>query len=166
MLACPGGGALASEKKQLAEACGKAQEKVLAAAENLKRRAETLAKCAEETGHEKNCYPAFANTKAAQETHESAILHLRQACNPGTTANFGGRETYRALCSFCHDDGQMRAPRRGDKKTWRRLASGSRARLYRNALRGSGHMPARKGSRGFTDAQIKAAVDYLVDSSR
>jgi len=77
-----------------------------------------------------------------------------------------GRQVYRQTCAFCHDKGIAGAPRVGDRVVWGpRLAQGMDA-LYASAIRGKGAMPARGGNPALADADIEAAVDYILAQSR
>lgn len=73
-----------------------------------------------------------------------------------------GEDVYRKICSYCHDDGQMQAPRLGDKAAWKERAQKPKETLYRSALEGKGHMPSRSGAQDFSDDDVKRAVDYIV----
>src|SRR5258708_2187045 len=54
------------------------------------------------------------------------------------------------------------APKTGDKAAWKaRIAAGKDA-LYNSALHGKNAMPAKGGLASAPDADVKAAVDYLV----
>ncbi len=77
-----------------------------------------------------------------------------------------GQQVYRQACAFCHDKGAAGAPKLGDAAAWGpRLALGTDA-LHAAALRGKGAMPAKGGNPSLADADVKAAVDYLVAQSR
>jgi cytochrome c5 len=77
-----------------------------------------------------------------------------------------GQQIYRQACAFCHDKGVAGAPKTGDAVAWNpRLAQGMEA-LYTASLRGKGAMPAKGGNPSLGDADVKAAVDYLVAQSR
>jgi len=77
-----------------------------------------------------------------------------------------GQQIYRQACAFCHDKGVAGAPKTGDVAAWSpRLAQGMDT-LYTVALRGKGAMPAKGGNPSLADADVKAAVDYLVAQSR
>lgn len=77
-----------------------------------------------------------------------------------------GQQIYRQACAFCHDKGVAGAPKTGDIPAWNpRLAQGMDA-LYAAAVRGKGAMPAKGGNPSLGDADVKAAVDYLVAQSR
>jgi cytochrome c5 len=58
------------------------------------------------------------------------------------------------------------APKIGDAAAWApRLALGMDV-LYASTLRGKNAMPAKGGNPSLSDADAKAAVDYLVAQSR
>lgn len=77
-----------------------------------------------------------------------------------------GQQIYRQACAFCHDKGVAGAPRIGDAAAWSpRLARGMDA-LYAAAIGGKGAMPAKGGNPALTDADVRAAVDYIAAQSR
>lgn len=72
---------------------------------------------------------------------------------------------YQGRCSTCHDAGIANAPRVGDKAEWTRRAAPGRDALYRSALRGVPNtaMTAKGGFTGLTDAEVRSAVDYMLE---
>lgn len=72
-----------------------------------------------------------------------------------------GKTVYNAVCSFCHDDGTLGSPRRGDLAEWSRRLNQGINKLYTSTLYGKGHMPPRLDRRGYSDDEILSAVDYL-----
>jgi len=73
-----------------------------------------------------------------------------------------GKATYDAACTVCHAAGVAGAPKAGDKAMWApRLKTGMEA-LYAAALKGKNAMPPKGGNMSLSDADVKAAVDYLV----
>ena len=73
-----------------------------------------------------------------------------------------GEAIYNTVCTACHATGVAGAPKTGDKAAWApRLATGSAA-LLKSATEGKNAMPARGGAADLSDAELKAAVDYLV----
>jgi cytochrome c5 len=88
---------------------------------------------------------------------------------PATTAATAdtGKAVYGEVCIACHGAGIAGAPKFGDKAAWApRLAEGT-AVLYQHAIAGfqgkSGVMPPKGGSNK-PDADIKAAVDYMLSA--
>jgi cytochrome c5 len=70
------------------------------------------------------------------------------------------------LCFSCHDSGVAGAPKLGDKAAWApRIATGNDA-MYATSLNGKGAMPAKGGNPALSDAEVKAAVDFMVAQSK
>ncbi|MEW6590356.1 MAG: c-type cytochrome, partial [Pseudomonadota bacterium] len=77
-----------------------------------------------------------------------------------------GQQIYRQACAFCHDRGVAGAPKTGDAAAWTaRLAQGTDT-LYAVAVRGKGAMPAKGGNPALSEADVKAAVDFMLAQSR
>lgn len=73
-----------------------------------------------------------------------------------------GKAVYDATCGVCHAAGVAGAPKTGDKAAWApRLGSGVDA-LYASSLKGKNAMPPKGGNLALADADVKAAVDYMV----
>ena len=73
---------------------------------------------------------------------------------------------YEASCTVCHAAGIAGAPKAGDKAAWApRLKAGMEA-LYTTSLKGKGAMPPKGGNASLADADVKAAVDYLVGTAK
>jgi cytochrome c5 len=77
-----------------------------------------------------------------------------------------GEKVYKSSCFACHDAGVAGSPKIADAAAWvSRIATGSDA-LYNSALNGKGVMPPKGGNMGLADADVKAAVDYMVNQSK
>jgi len=77
-----------------------------------------------------------------------------------------GLEVYQQVCAVCHGAGIAGAPKTGDKAAWKpRIAQGV-ATLYTHAIGGIRMMPAKGGNPSLADAEVKAAVDYLVAQAK
>jgi cytochrome c5 len=81
-----------------------------------------------------------------------------------------GQQVYQASCLACHDTGLAGAPKLGDKGQWaQRIAKGLDT-LYASAVNGvqgsAGAMPAKGGNPTLSDAEVKAAVEYMVARSK
>ena len=73
-----------------------------------------------------------------------------------------GKSVYDSACTACHTAGVAGAPKSGDKAAWApRLKTGAAA-LYTSALKGKNAMPPKGGNLSLSDADVKAAVDYMV----
>jgi cytochrome c5 len=86
-----------------------------------------------------------------------------------TTASAGaanGKAVYDETCHVCHATGLAGSPKFGDKAAWSpRIATGIEA-LHRAAINGLNAMPPRGGNASLSDAQVKAAVDYMVAAAK
>jgi cytochrome c5 len=77
-----------------------------------------------------------------------------------------GKAVYDASCQACHGAGVAGAPKLGDKAAWApRIATGAAA-LHNSALKGKNAMPPKGGNLSLADADVKAAVDYMVAQSK
>jgi len=90
------------------------------------------------------------------------------AAAPPPTRN--GQQIYQTTCVACHDAGIAGAPKLGDKSQWaKHIAKGADA-LYASAVNGvqgsAGAMPPKGGNPALSDAEVRAAVDYMVARSK
>ena len=80
-------------------------------------------------------------------------------------AGQSGEAVYTKACIACHSTGVAGAPKVGDKAAWEaRLAQGMDT-LVSTALKGKGAMPPKGGHTNLSDAEIKAAVEYMLGKS-
>lgn len=77
-----------------------------------------------------------------------------------------GKATYDKACMACHATGAAGAPKLGDKAAWAPRIKTGNAALYNSVLKGKGAMPPKGGQAAIPDADIKAAVDYMVNASK
>ena len=83
--------------------------------------------------------------------------------------NDAGKALFNSTCAACHGAGIAGAPKFGDKAAWApRIAQGTNM-LYQHAIKGfqgeAGMMPPKGGSAA-PDADVKAAVDYMVAAAK
>ena len=60
----------------------------------------------------------------------------------------------------------MGAPKTGDKAAWQPRIGQGVPTLYTHALNGIRAMPPKGGNPSLSDAEVKAAVDYLVAQAK
>ncbi len=102
----------------------------------------------------------------------SAVCIQGETCGGGDavaeSAGRSGEDVYNGACMACHAAGIAGAPATGDQIAWAgRISKGIDA-LYDsgiNGVAGTG-MIARGGCSDCSDDDIRAAVDFMVDSSR
>lgn len=91
------------------------------------------------------------------------------AAVPAAVENELGKSVFGKTCAMCHAAGVAGAPRPGDKADWGPRIAQGKDTLYKHAIEGftgaKGMMPAKGGSANLTDADVKAAVDYMADKS-
>lgn len=76
-----------------------------------------------------------------------------------------GKALYTSTCQACHAAGVLGAPKFGSKEDWAPRLKDSMDTVYNYALHGKGAMPP-KGGANASDADVKAAVDYMVNASK
>ncbi len=72
-----------------------------------------------------------------------------------------GKHIYEQVCSVCHKDGQLGAPRLGDKAAWTPLLKESLDVLIERAVRGYKAHPAMGACYLCSDADVISAVKYM-----
>jgi cytochrome c5 len=81
---------------------------------------------------------------------------------PAAAGAADGKAVYDKVCFACHTAGVAGAPKPGDKEAWApRIQQGAPA-LVQSVIKGKGAMPPKAGNPSLTDAEIKAAVDFMV----
>src|SRR6266571_6540247 len=105
---------------------------------------------------------------------ERAIVYMvnaaggkfREPALPGSVvqaaAKADGRTVYESTCMACHGAGVANAPKFGDKKAWAMHLMHGTEHVYENALKGKGAMPPKGGNLTLSEAEVKAAVDYML----
>ena len=76
-----------------------------------------------------------------------------------------GKSVYDMSCAACHASGLAGAPKMGDKAAWAARSKGGKDALYAAVLKGKGAMPPKGGSNA-SEADIKAAVDYMLGAAK
>ncbi len=91
---------------------------------------------------------------------------MTDAAPAPAAASGKGQEIYTASCSACHSTGVAGAPKPGDKAAWApHIAKGSDV-LVKNAITGINAMPPKGTCMTCSEADIAAAIDYMVSQSR
>lgn len=87
-----------------------------------------------------------------------------------TASKAAAREPYSAeevlakVCNACHQTGVLEAPKNGDAAAWKARASavGGLDGLVKSAIAGKNAMPANGGDPSLSEAEIKAAVELMM----
>lgn len=108
--------------------------------------------------------PAPTHVASASNAPSSPAPNATQAASASGSAE--GKSVYEQTCHVCHGTGLLGSPKFSDKAAWApRIATGMPA-LYNAALHGLNQMPPKGGNTALTDAQVKAAVDYMVSAAK
>jgi cytochrome c5 len=108
--------------------------------------------------------PVSAAAAATPAPAATPVAAAAPAAQPAAAAG-GGEALYKQTCVACHGAGVAGAPKFGDKAAWApRIKQGVDA-LVQSAIKGKGAMPPRGGSSA-SDADMKAAVQYMVNAAK
>jgi len=112
------------------------------------------------------------NAKApepAKATPAAATAPVVAAAIPPAAAKGGaidGKKIYDSTCTACHGTGVAGAPKLGDKAAWAPHLKMGVPHLYELAMKGKGAMPPKGGNSSLTEAEVKAAVDYMAAAAK
>lgn len=118
--------------------------------------------------------PASA-TPTAPPPQAASAAAATPAASPMVAASAGvanadaGKALYNSACIACHGTGVAGAPKLADKANWAPRIKQGNPVLYEHAIKGfqgkAGVMPPKGGSSA-PDADVRAAVDFMVASAR
>lgn len=100
---------------------------------------------------------------------ESTDMMVEEAVAPETVAEpevlaaDAGAKLYESNCQVCHAAGLLNAPKYGDTAAWTARLTKDKETLYSHSAKGFNKMPA-QAVNGVTEAQVHAAVDYMLAS--
>lgn len=104
--------------------------------------------------------------KAATESADivdDAVATPETDSEPEVLAADAGAKLYESNCQVCHAAGLLDAPKYGDTAAWTARLTKDKETLYMHSAKGFNKMPA-QAVNGVTEAQVKAAVDYMLAS--
>jgi cytochrome c5 len=73
-----------------------------------------------------------------------------------------GPSVYKAVCMRCHGTGEYGAPKLGDRAAWEQRVRYGIDDLLDHVIEGRGAMPPRGGKDDLSDAELRAAVVYML----
>lgn len=97
---------------------------------------------------------------AAAPTKPAAVT---AAGKPGAA---DGKAVYDKICVACHQVSVAGSPRLGDKAAWAPRIQTGVGSLMQSVIKGKGVMPPRAGNPSLSDAEIRAAVEFMVGQSK
>jgi cytochrome c5 len=99
----------------------------------------------------------------APQPQQQAQAPAAQTAKPAAS---DGKAIYDKVCFACHVQSVAGSPRLGDKEAWApRIKQGMDA-LVQSVVKGKGAMPPKAGNPALSDAEIRAAVDFMVSQSK
>jgi len=106
--------------------------------------------------------PAASAPKTAGQTASTPATAVATTAAAPTAAKPDGKKVFDTTCTACHTPGVAGAPKFGDKAAWAPHLAHGVDTLYATAIKGKGAMPPKGGNAALSDAEVKAAVDYMV----
>jgi cytochrome c5 len=111
-----------------------------------------------------------AKPEAAKPEAPKAAAAIPEPAKPQAeakpAAGADGKPVYDKACAVCHTAGVAGAPKPGDKAAWGPRLQLGMDTMVQSVVKGKGAMPPKAGNPALTDAEIRAAVDYLVSQSK
>lgn len=106
-----------------------------------------------------------AEPEIVEPVDEVAVIEADTdtAAEPEILAANAGETLYNNQCKVCHDNGLLNAPKYGDKAAWSGPLAKDKQTLYSHSAQGFNKMPA-QAVNGVSEAQVKAAVDYMLEA--
>ncbi|MCG3857824.1 c-type cytochrome [Psychrobacter sp. Ps2] len=94
---------------------------------------------------------------------DDAVATPETDSEPEVLAADAGAKLYESNCQVCHAAGLLDAPKYGDTAAWTARLTKDKETLYMHSAKGFNKMPA-QAVNGVSEAQVKAAVDYMLAS--
>jgi cytochrome c5 len=110
---------------------------------------------------------AAAPTPAPRAAAPAAVAPVAvAAAAPAAAAKPDGAKIYAMGCNACHAAGVAGAPKFGDKAAWAARAGVGIDALTASVIKGKGAMPAKGAVASASDADLRAAVEYMVNAAK
>jgi cytochrome c5 len=109
--------------------------------------------------------PAAAGAPAATQVAAAPAAAAPAAAAPAAAAG-KGEALYKQACMACHAAGVAGAPKFGDKAAWAPRIKDGIPHLVETVVKGKGAMPPKGGAGNASEADIRAAVEYMVAAAK
>lgn len=114
--------------------------------------------------------PAAPKPKPAAATSaqpaQAAAQPAQAAAPPAKPAAAEGKAVYDQTCVACHMQSVAGSPKLGDKAAWAPRIDTGMDSLVQSVLKGKGAMPPKGGNASLSEAQVRAAVEFMVSQSK
>jgi cytochrome c5 len=95
-----------------------------------------------------------------------ALCSAWLACSTLPALGADGKAVYEKSCALCHANAVAGAPRFGDAAAWAPRAATGRATLLSSVVKGKGAMPPKAGAANLSEADIAAAIDFMLATAK
>jgi cytochrome c5 len=115
-----------------------------------------------------NAVVLMANQAGAKfkEKPAAAPAQKQAAATPQKSGAADGKAVYDKVCIACHQVSVANSPKLGDKAAWAPRIQTGLDSLMQSVIKGKGAMPPKAGNPALTDAEIRAAVEFMVSQSK
>src|SRR5436190_151268 len=114
-----------------------------------------------ERGADPNALTAESVAKRIQP-----VGHVEFGAAGGAAGGKSGEEVVKTTCAACHQTGVAGAPKIGDKAAWAPRIKQGMDTLLQSALKGKGAMPPKGGNASLSDADLRAAIEFMVSQAK
>jgi cytochrome c5 len=108
----------------------------------------------------------FQEPAPAKPAAPTAASAAGQTAAAPAAGKIEGKKVYETTCTACHGTGVAGAPKLGDKAAWAPRIKEGMDTLVADAIKGKGAMPPKGGNTALSDAEVRAAVEYMVSQSK
>jgi cytochrome c5 len=110
--------------------------------------------------------PAAPKEKPAAPGQKPAAHDQHAQASSQKPAAVDGKAVYDKTCIACHAQSVAGSPKLGDQAAWApRLKQGTDA-LVQSVLKGKGAMPPKAGNAALSEAEIRAAVEFMASQAK
>ena len=104
--------------------------------------------------------------KAPAKSQAQAQAQPAAQAKPAAGAAADGKKVFDSTCTACHSTGVAGSPKLGDKSAWAPRLQQGMDTLLQSALKGKGAMPPKGGNAALSDAEVRAAIEFMVSQSK
>ena len=109
---------------------------------------------------------AKAPAKPQAQAQAQAGAEAGAQAKPAAGAAADGKKVFDSTCTACHSTGVAGSPKLGDKSAWAPRIQQGMDTLLQSALKGKGAMPPKGGNTALSDAEVRAAIEFMVSQSK
>jgi cytochrome c5 len=109
--------------------------------------------------------PAKPQAQAQAQAQSAQQPQAAGAAKPAAGAA-DGKKVFDSTCTACHSTGVAGSPKLGDKAAWAPRIQQGMDTLLQSALKGKGAMPPKGGNAALSDAEVRAAIEFMVSQSK